>query len=763
MNEAAAGTRLVRRVIGGTALPLILALAGPAHAQDSVDAPPAEVQQPTAPDTPALLDAGETVAFSADSVEYDSNSEIITAIGQVRMSREGNYVAADRVSWNRNSGEVVATGNVVVLSPEGDKLVGERVVLTDELRDGTIENLLVVLESGGRLAAERASRTDGVTTLENAVYSPCPVACADGSPKEPSWRILATRIVYDANRDRVRFTRGRLQIFGITLPLLPVFSVATGTGPEGATGVLFPDISFSRQNGVELAVPWHWRIASNRDLTITPHLYTGARPALEAKYRELNSLGAFQLSGFVTYGDRPSFSGSATELVSTSAGKGIRAYVEGNGKFQFTPVWSLTAQVRRATDKTVARRYDITRDDSLRSFFNLERIDLDSYISFSGWSFQGLRATDDQERIPIALPALDARWRLDAPGIGGRVELQANSLAILRREGQDTQRAFVRARWDRRFLTGLGQELMLTAFARADAYHTDEVEETTTIIYRGEEGWNFRGIGALAAEARWPLIGPAFGGTQRFTPRVQLVVTPETENLDIPNEDARSVDLEDSNLFALNRFPGYDRWEDGSRITYGLDWNLDRPNVAIAANIGQSYRLNRRETIFPEGTGLSDRLSDIVGRTRVQVGRFVDLTHRYRIDKDSFAIRRNELDLTVGTSETYARIGYLRLDRNIDPAVEDLRDKEELRLAGRWKFLPNWAVFGATVLDLTDEEEDPLSIADGLDSVRHRIGIDYEDECLAIGISWRRDYERIGDDREGSRIQFRLSLKGLGR
>lgn len=746
----------VRRVISGTALPLALALAAPAWGQEAAPVP-------TAPESTTV--AQEAVAFSADSVEYDSNAEVITAHGQVRLSREGNYIAADRVTWNRTSGEVIATGNVVVVNPEGDKLVGERVVLTDELRDGTIENLLVILESGGRLAAADASRSGGVTTLNNAVYSACRAVCAEGRPKKPSWRILAARVVYDANRDRIRFDRGRLEILGITLPLLPVFSLATGgEGSGGASGLLLPEFSISGNNGVELAVPWHWRIAPNRDLTITPHLYTGARPALEGRYRELNSLGAFQLGGFITYGDITSYAGGADNLVTVSEGKGIRAYVEGNGKFQFTPVWSVTGQIRRATDKTVARRYDITRDDTLRSFVNAERIDFDSYISVAGWSFQGLGVTDEQERIPIALPALDARWRLDTPMLGGgRMELQANSLAILRREGQDTQRAFVKARWDRRLLTRLGQEVVLTAYARGDAYHTDESELTSTVFYRGEDGWSFRGIGALAAEARWPLVGPAFGGTQRLTPRLQVVLTPPTENLDIPNEDARAVELEDSNLFALNRFPGYDRWEDSSRLTYGLDWNLDRPNVAVAATVGQSYRLNRRETIFPEGTGLADRWSDIVGRTRVQVGRFLDLTHRYRVDKDSFAIRRNELDLTVGTVETYARIGYLRLNRDIDTSVEDLRDKEELRVAGRWKFHPNWAVFGASVLDLTDAEEDPLSLADGLDTVRHRFGIDYEDDCLAIGISWRRDYQRIGDEREGSRVQFRLTLKGLGR
>ncbi|HVF82870.1 MAG TPA: LPS assembly protein LptD [Sphingomicrobium sp.] len=736
------------RVTGWTALPLILALASPALAQEA-----SSVAEPVS--ASSVVPDPNDVGFSADVVTYDSDNEIITAAGRVRLSREGNYVAADQVVWDRRSGQVVATGNVVVTNPAGDKFVGERAVLTDDIRDATVEDLLVVLESGGRLAAQRATRVGDITTLENAVYSACPVRTEAGCPKRPGWRVTAARVIYDSARDRVRFQRGRLEILGIALPLIPIFSVATGRGSEGVTGVLFPEIKLSGRNGFELALPFHLALAPNRDLTLTPHVYTESLPALELKFRELNRLGAFQIGGFATYGDRNDDDAGSDD--------GLRAYVEANGKAQLDPLWSLTGQFRRATDKTVARRYDITREDKLRSFLNLERIDFDSYASIAAWSFQGLRETDRQKQIPIALPAIDARWRLVPPAIGGRVELQANSLAILRRDGQDTQRAFAGARWDRRFLTGLGQELLLTGYARGDLYHTDETEKTSALIYRGEEGWNARGIVAAAAEARWPLIGPFAAGLQRVTPRVQLVLTPPVKNFRLPNEDSRAVDLEDSNLFALNRFPGYDRWEDGSRITYGLDWGYDRPNLAISTTIGQSYRLNRGERIFPDGTGLAGRWSDFVGRSRVQFGRFLDLTHRYRLDKDGFAVRRNELDLTVGTVETYARIGYLRLNRNIDSAVEDLRDKEELRVAGRWQFRRYWSIFGSTVLDLTDEQEDPLSLADGFEPVRHRLSLDYEDDCLAVGMSWRRDYERFGSLREGSTFQLRLALKGLGR
>ncbi len=734
-----------------TALPLILAFPAAASAQESGD--------PQVPPT-AAPEAEPVIDFSADEVVYENSADLVTATGQVRMSRDGNYLATDRVSWDRKTGRVLAEGNVVVVTPEGDKLIGDRVDLTDSLRDGTVENLLIVLESGGRIAAERGSRSGDVTQLENAVYSACPVVTESGCPKNPSWKISAARVSRDGTTGRIRFNGGRLTVLGVTLPLLPIFSIGDGSGQGGFSGALVPGIRLDSNNGLELDFPYYWRIDRNRDLTITPHIYTGSLPALEARWRHLTTLGAYQLGAFVTYGKIPD--PDTIDLTPVDR-KGFRGYFEGNGRFQLDPYWTVSGSLRAATDKTVARRYDITRDDRLRNFISAERIDLDSYVAIEGWAFQGLRSTDRQERIPIALPAVDARFRLGDPILGGRVELQANSLAILRIEGQDTQRAFASARWDMRRLTNMGQEFTLTAYARADVYHTDESAETTTEIYRGKEGWQYRGIAALAADVKWPLVGQLWGGTQRLTPRVQLVLTPPTENLDIPNEDARAVDLEDSNLFALNRFPGYDRWEDGSRVTYGFEWAFDRPKWSVHTVIGQSYRLTREPSIFPDGTGLTDRFSDIVGRTRLRFGRLIDVTHRYRVDKDSFAVRRNELDLTVGTDLTYAQIGYLRLNRDISTAIEDLRDKEELRLAGRWQFHQYWSVFGSTVLDLTGEDEDPLSLADGYQPVRHRLGITYEDDCLELGVAWKRDYERIGEFRKGSTFSISFALKGIGR
>lgn len=741
-------------------------LAVPATAQDSAEAPvvPAPQDEPVlqTPDVapPPVLVPGTTpedqVGFAADNLNYNSDTEIVIAEGNVQMNREATSMRADKVTWNRKTGEVVAEGDVAIASPEGDTAYGDRIVLTDTLRDGVVENLLVVMDNGSRLAAVSGTRFEnGNIELNNAAYTPCPVEDSEGCPKNPSWQVRAVKVMYDKAKNKVRYKGARIEIFG--LPLIPLPGLSHSIGGGATSGLLVPEIRLDRSNGFEIAVPYYMRWASNRDLTITPHLYTGAAPMIEGEFRALTDLGSFRVNGFGTYSSVVPLTGTAV-----SGNNKFRGYLESAGKFQLDPHWSVTYSGRIASDRTFLRRYDITRDDRLRSTFEVERIGGQSYFSIAGWATQTLRAGDKQGQQPVALPILDYRQRLTDPVFGGQFELQVNTLAIGRTAGQDTQRAFAGIRWDLRRLTSLGQEVTFTAMVRGDVYHSDQNLLTAIPGYRGKSGWEGRGIAAIAADMRWPFVGEFMGGTQTLTPRVQLVATPQLKNLDIPNEDSRAFDLEDSNLFAINRFNGYDRFEDGARITYGAEWNYSRPGFNINSIVGQSYRLSDKPSLFPDGTGLTDRTSDVVGRTTVAYKDFLRLTHRFRLDKDNLAIRRNEFDATIGSRSTYAVLGYSRLNRDIFTVAEDLQDREEARIGGRVGFAGNWSVFGSAIIDLTSKADDPLSVADGFDPIRHRLGIAYDDDCLSIALTWRRDYIDTGDARRGNSFSFRVAFRNLG-
>ena len=695
------------------------------------------------------------VAFEADQLSYDENGETLTATGNVVLRSGDRSVRADSVTYNRTSGRILASGRVRFVDENGNQLFTESVELTDQFEAGTMEDLLIALRQGGRLAARTGERTEGgAIALSDAAYSACPVETPEGCAKDPTWRITADRVVYDPATDKVRFSGAFLEIFGLRLLPLPLLTINTTGGAQ--SGFTIPELQVSRNNGVEVSQGYYWRLGPNRDLTASATVFTQAPPMIDGQWRHLTRLGAYQVTGYLTASKRV-----PDPLDPATTERDLRGYLFANGKLQFDPRWSLTSSVRLASDRTFLRRYNISYDDRLRSFANLERIDDSSYLSAAGWYTQTLRPFEAQGQIPLALPAIDYRKRINSPILGGTLQFQANTLALSRPDGQDTRRGFASAQWNLRKITPLGQMVQFTALARGDLYHSEANALTATPIYRGEPGWQSRGVALAAVDMSWPLVGTLFGGTQVLTPRVQLVAAPTIRNLAVPNEDSRAIDLEDTNLFELNRFPGYDRVEDGVRATYGLDWQLFMPGWELRSTIGQSYRFTGNRDMLVDGTGIFNNVSDIVGRTQVKFRDFVRFTHRYRLDKDNFAVRRNEIDATVGSSKTYVELGYIRLNRNIT-AVEDLQDREEARVAARVAFANYWSVFGSGVFNLTDSEEDPTLTSDGFQAIRTRLGIAYADECLELGFTWRRDYVSTGDSRLGNTFQVYFALRNLG-
>lgn len=733
----------------------LVSVTNPAMAQELPE--PTIAPEPAETPAPAETKTPREVAFEADELRYNQETDTVSASGNVILRSGDQSLKAQNVTWNRLTGEIIAEGDIRLIDDDGNQLYTERVVLTDELQAGAMTNLLLAFRQGGRLAAAQAQRLeDGDIALDQVAYSSCPVLDEDGCARSPSWRVTAERVYYDQQTDQIRFRDAYLELFGARVLPLPGLSIRADGG--ATSGVFIPNVGLTASNGIEISDSYYWRIAENRDLLLTGHLYTEAAPLVSAQYRQLTERGAFQVTGFGTFGSRLPLNASTP-----NAENDLRGYFFANGRFQLDENWQASGSIRLTSDRTFLRRYDISREDRLRSNIKLERIDDQSYFSLSGWATQALLVNTEQGQVPLALPLIDYRRRLQDPVLGGGVELQANTLAITRSEGQDTQRAFARAQWDLRRITPLGQEVTVTGLVRGDVYHSDDNLLTPTEANRGAPGWQARGVAIGAVDVKWPFIGEfAGGGTQILTPRIQFVAAPNIRNFDIPNEDSRAIDLEDTNLFSLNRFPGHDRVEDGARVTYGADWQANLPGWRIKTTIGQSYRLTDKPTLFPDGTGLNEQFSDFVGRTEVRFRDFLKVAHRFRLDKDNLAVRRNEFDATVGSDKTYVEVGYLRLDRNIAIEFEDLQDREELRAAGRFTFSRYWSVFGSAVVNLTDRDEDPAQLADGFEPLRTRLGVAYSDDCLEFGVTWRRDYIELADAQSGNSFRLFFSLRNLG-
>ena len=99
-------------------------------------------------------------------------------------------------------------------------------------------------------------------------------------------------------------------------------------------------------NGLEIGDSYYWRLSDNKDLLLSGYAYTKTAPMISAQFRALTNIGAYQITGYVTYGSRIPL---GSTLPATQ--KDFRGYIDANGRFQLDSHWSVAAGVENLTDK----------------------------------------------------------------------------------------------------------------------------------------------------------------------------------------------------------------------------------------------------------------------------------------------------------------------------------------------------------------------------------------------------------------------------
>jgi LPS-assembly protein len=255
-------------------------------------------------------------------------------------------------------------------------------------------------------------------------------------------------------------------------------------------------------------------------------------------------------------------------------------------------------------------------------------------------------------------------------------------------------------------------------------------------------------------EWRLPLARKEGRFTQIIEPIFGIILAPDGQNHDrIPNEDSLSFEFDDTNLFSENRFGGLDKVEGGPRITYGLNSGVFGLNSGFSSFfVGQSYRPDD-DNDFGVDTGLDEHFSDIVGRVEIFPTRYVNALYRFRLDKDSFSPRRNELQGSVGVNALRLNVNYLSIDQQnlsdiLDPE-DEFRDREEITFGFTSQVTKRWRFGADTRRDLTS----------GGGSLRHGVFLNYEDDCFHFQVNYARTFTRDRDVQPSDTILFRVVFK----
>ncbi|WGM31571.1 LPS assembly protein LptD [Brevundimonas sp. NIBR11] len=762
--------------------------------------PPAAVQDGLAPDA---------IYIEADNAGREG--DVISATGErdrVYARFQGHSLRGRAVTYDLAKGIGTADGDVELVDPDSNTVFASHLELDSDLRAGVAVDFATRTANGASLmAATAVRRSENVNELNYALFTPCPICDDAGNPKTPSIAIQAEKVVQDEELRAVLYRNAVFKVGGVPVFWTPFFAHPDPT-VDRASGLLVPIFNYDDGRGVSVETPYLQVISPSEDWLISPQFNTRVLPFLNLQWRRRFANGMIVARGGFTYAQNfGNFDLNGDGQAESNVDFGdrtSRSYILAHGRFDPEGPWRFGFTAERTSDKTLFDRYDVIdpyQDNGLYygdqrrliSQLYAERQTARSYLSIAAFSIQSLRVAqfndvtpalnifESDGALPLVAPLIDARWEPSGPVLGGRLRLRGSAVSLYRDEyfgspvlrpeiipttaspfglpGVDSRRVTGQIDWRRTLISPSGIRYEPFVDGRFDVYSVADLPPVLGL----EDETITRSRATIGLDVSYPLIRRLSDGADIIVEPLGQISVSTDPDLDprIPIEDSQTLELDESSLFRIDRFPGYDLLEGGVRITAGVRTTLRWAEGRTASLfVGRSMR-DAEQSAFripiPDApnslydpSGLAAQTSDWVVQASFQPSDRIRGWGHATVD-GSGDIRRAEMAVDGRWGRrNLATLSYI-VDRSNPLDGPGNRNYEFVQLAGQQFIAGNWGVAVAGIADL---ERDLIT--------RSEVGIVFDDDCFRVEVGYRRDNTRVSPTGPSDGAYFRLNLATFG-
>jgi LPS-assembly protein len=673
--------------------------------------------------------------LEADRIQGQPDKNVV-ATGNVTMRQRGATIRADRVEYSATDQIAVATGSVV-LERSGDTATGPRLRYDLENDTGVMEAPLFEFpKTGERRVASRGHAARAIlgenqqASLQQAEYTSCP------APRD-DWFIRVSSLDVDGERNVGKAYNTTVFFLGLPILYSPYLSFPLDN--KRRSGFLAPTFGTSGKSGFDVALPYYWNIAENRDATFTPKLYTKRGLQLGGEFRYLGETYSGQLDGEFLPKDRITDSDRYF--------MGVRHNQKlGRG-------WQLALNGQKVSDDDYFR--DLSTRIAATSQTNLPR---DAILGYNDdtWSFSaralGYQTLQDPQGAPVPIP----------------YRLVPQLIAAGERQGVQG--------FDWRFYGELSnfRHPTLVNGQRAIAYPTIEYPVRRSYGYvvprfgyhltRYHLGENASGFedatrslpvssvdGGLFFDRDMSWGDRAF--QQTLEPRLFYLYVPYRDQGRLPNFTTAERDFNFAQIFTENRFVGGDRVGDANQLTLALTSRLIESETGLErfrAALGQVHYFSPPRVTLGEAA-VDSKSSDIVAFASSQMAPSVsaDLALQYTPNlsrSQKFAAAAHYAPTPGSVINAAYRYARGSIDTS-DPARSGI---EQVDLSAQWPVTRNLSGLARMNWSLKDSK-----LLEGL------VGFEYNAGCWQLRAVAHRFI--TATQQYSTSFQIQLELSGLSR
>lgn len=686
--------------------------------------------------------------------------------------------ASDGLHMNEDTNILSLQGDVVFREP-GFLVTGQGAVIDQNTGDNTVESASYVVHgtqihgSASRLSYNSDS---GMMTMENGAFSRC-------EPMDPFWLVQASSLRLDNERGVGYASELTLRLRDVPVFYYP-YTVQFPIGDQRVSGILPPSISNSRDNGIDIAVPYYFNLAPHYDATITPRLMTERGLMLSGEFRYLADWSMNTVNAALLPDDK-TWDPARAGISRSSAPQRQRWFGSFAHEGQPFEHWRTYVDLNAVSDPDYFRDLG-TRNLNLESRTHLNK---EGVVS---WQNERWHAETRLQRIQILDPylaSIDINKPYDRlPEI--RLSREGDNLGPVRL-GLDVSHV----RFDRSLDRGLlsteqlaGGALVTGSRVTAEPWLSLPVRGAgyfvvPSVRYR-YAGWNLdqqaagtpaspdRGIAVVSVDSglifERPVTVAGLTATQTLEPRLYYLYSEQEDQSFLPNFDSAQLHMNFNQLFRDNRFSGGDRVGDANQISAAVtsrllsDDGLERARLSI----GQIFHFEDRRVsldsplqnwlvLQPLDTDRSALIMEASYRPHARWQLMTDLQwdiENSSIDQGSIAVQlRGNQEQLFNFAFRYREKTDVFLNA---PPLLDPRIKQS-DISAVWPLNENWQLIGRVNYDHSNSR-----------NLETFAGVEYSNCCATVRLiarDWVNDYELLQPNtRQNRGIFFQLSLHGLG-
>ncbi len=692
---------------------------------------------------------GETLVL-ANEVIREAGGRRLIARGMVELRRGARSIIADEIVYDSSSDRLRAAGNVAVIDDNGEVVFFSDVDVDTAFTDGAGRDIRMVLRRNWRVRASdgQLSTKDGRQfALRQAQATPCD-ECAKNPDRPPVWRITARRVVVDESSKDFIYNNAALEMFGVPVAYTPYF---THPAPDvrRRTGLVSFNVGRNALRGFYGEPQYFIAIDDSSDLSLRPRLYVErpTRPLFDVELRKRGDTFDASL--------RPRFAYDGGRL---------RYLLRGALNWDIDPNWRAVADADYSSDLTFHQDFSVVRQSLARSVAAVERFAPQSFLQFRAAHYQNLYIDTFDSRAPTAGFQALSHQRIPVPDAGGTLELRTLLRETLREGGPSTTSAIQTVEWQRRALIGGGQVLgfgaqLMGRLDRTTSGPADITDPLSSGLPIAARGWaSSDATGWL--DWSYPFVAPVGErGSLVIEPKAMLIGSGRIAGTrPTLNEDSRSLEMDFSSIFSLNRHTGFDRRESGLRVVYGLRSTLGfATGEQLTVEAGQLRYLAGNDNFGGRLRAPGDKASDWVLGIRADIGQPLSLDLYGRFDARDFGVVQAYVAPTVRHQlfgrEASLTVGYAH-EGSASPlgrytGVAPPRDSV-IALA-RLPIGEHWTIDGGARYDITRRN-----------FTDYQAGITYEDECFVVRVLGQRGLYFAGVSTDAAaRVLVQVTFKQL--